>query len=186
MLRRRFWTRRIADNTAIKVDHQIAILKYLVYRCHTDCAEIQRVDRLQLHTGLEAVNEWWALHLKWYTLTLLKQTTDIMAPLTAKLANLSFMSKVFPGRYKAGSMTLTQRCYISIWNSETKAISVISANLWWSAVFRQTIAQNIPCETFLVLHQASDISSEKLYSKMKTCNLKHTTTKWLFQKFLLK
>ena len=34
--------------------------------------------------------------------SLLKQTTDIMAPLIAELANMSFMTGVNPARYKTG------------------------------------------------------------------------------------
>ena len=37
--------------------------------------------------------------------TLLKQTTDVMAPLMARLANLSFLSGTFPARYKMGHVT---------------------------------------------------------------------------------
>jgi len=35
---------------------------------------------------------------------------------------------------------------------------------------------NIPYETFLELHQVSDISSVKLYSMTRTCNLEQTNT----------
>jgi len=34
--------------------------------------------------------------------SLLKSSVDVMAPLRARLANLSFATGVFPGRYKVG------------------------------------------------------------------------------------